>query len=136
MLDDNNLRTTTSSVVASATNSTSITLYNNDSLDNFDKWKRSFKASLERHTDRLLTIVTDNKLNLLTELKYKTHFTDTTWAAGKTQIIKEANQTAYILLEQTIGHQGTLDTIIRLHEGNAHEAYKYICSLWDAGDKA
>ena len=120
---------------ATTTNDSTNTLYKNNSRDNFMEWKRDLDATLDKHPDRLTTVVDDDKLHVSIVLKYKREyksieevFTDTVM----TEIITAAKKSAYLLLVKTIADKGTLKTITRKYTNDPKGAVDYITKHWDA----
>ena len=106
----------------------------NQSLNNFQQWKRSLDATYSKHPDKLLSVVQDGKLSVTTELKIRQAATAA--GADPDKMVKahkdELDTSAYYILIDTIASAPLLKTIERKFgdDNNAGDAYDYICSLW------
>ena len=60
--------------MTTTTNKTSNVTYLNTTRDNMLEWKRAFETTCDKHPERLLPDVTDNKLHTSVLLKDKTQY--------------------------------------------------------------
>ena len=113
-----------------ATNAT----YLNTSRENMLEWKRAFDTTCDKHPERLLSVVTNNKLHSSILLKYMTQYKQLkmTFEDDHDEILAEAQRSAYLILIDTIGDRQTLQTIERKFVNNASGAYNYILKMWEA----
>ena len=113
-----------------ATNAT----YLNTSRENMLEWKRAFDTICDKHPERLLSVVTNNKLHSSILLKYMTQYKQLkmTFEDDHDEILAEAQRSAYLILIDTIGDRQTLQTIERKFVNNASGAYNYILKMWEA----
>ena len=114
---------------------TTTTAYTHTTRDNYLQWKRAIDATLDKHHDRLLTIVETKKLHTGRKISLKKEYKQAEMefnTAAENNAIDDFNKSAYIILRSTISDKNTLRTIERKHPNDGHAAYAYINNQWKA----
>ena len=110
---------------------TTNTQYKHSTRDNFMEWKRDLDATLDKHLDRLTTVVDDDKLHFSVILKYKREYKSIGEDYSndiENEILNAAKKSAYFILVKTIADKGTLKTITRKYVNDPKGAVDYISS--------
>ena len=120
---------------------TTSAIYDNKSQTNFKSWNRFILHKFDSHPDKLLPVVTNGKLDVMYRAKFrhavqsddKKISADDLDAAVAEQL-KSCNNSAYLIIVETISCKTTLSHIERAFDSDGHQAYKYICDLWKVDD--
>ena len=120
------------------TSSTStVTKYTNSSRENYQAWLRDINSLFAKHTDKLHTVVNDDKLAKSVELRLRTQYKtlgDEFNTDAKKEHLNELKSTAYYILLDTVADTTTRKTIERKYgpTTNGKEAYQFIKQTWQA----
>ena len=114
---------------------TDIVKFDNTTKANFTKWQRYILAAADKHPDRLHDILTTRALHPDKLLNYKKSYIaigETFTGGTKQSYLISADKSAYVLLTDSISDKTTLQTLARKFNGEGHNAYDFICGLWNA----
>ena len=120
---------------------TTSAIYDNKSQANFKSWNRSILRKFDSHPDKLLPVVTKGKLDVMYKAKFRHAVLIDDKAISKDDLdaaveeqLESCNNSAYLIIVETISCKTTLSHIERAFDSDGHQAYQYICDLWKVDD--
>ena len=120
---------------------TASVLYDNKSVTNFKAWDRYILRKLDNHSDKLLSVATSGKLDIVYRAKFRSiiksdikDITDANLDIMCNEQYEACNKSTYLMIVETISDKTTLSHIERDYDSKGYEAYKYICGLWKVED--
>ena len=120
---------------------TTSAIYDNKSQANFKSWNRSILRKFDSHPDKLLPVVTKGKLDVMYKAKFRHAVLIDDKAISKEDLdaaveeqLESCNNSAYLIIVETVSCKTTLSHIERAFDSDGHHAYQYICDLWKVDD--
>ena len=117
---------------------TTSAIYDNKSQANYKSWNRSILRKFDSHPDKLLPVVTKGKLDVMYRAKFRNavYNNDTTddLDVACAEQLKSCNNSAYLIIIETISCKTTLSHIEREFDSDGNKAYEYIRDLWKVDD--
>ena len=117
---------------------TSVIFYDNKSQTNYKSWNRFILRKFDSHPDKLLPVVTKGKLDVMYRAKFRNAIynndTNDDLDVACEEQLESCNNSAYLIIIETVSCKTTLSHIERAFDSNGNKAYQYICDLWKVDD--